>query len=67
MFNARYPEIKVKLTGKDGNAFAVLGNVKRAMRKAGVEATEINLFLEEAMAGDYNHLLRTCMEWVDVS
>lgn len=66
MTEPRYPEIKVKLVGTDGNAFALLGVVQRAMRKAGVEETEVKLFLEEAMSGDYNNLLNTCCEWVQV-
>ena len=60
------PEVHVRLTGTNGNAFAVMGKVRGAMRKAGY-GEHIGDFLEEAMAGDYDHLLRTCMRWVDVS
>jgi hypothetical protein len=63
----RYPAIKVRLTGKDGNAFSILGNVVREMRRHGVETRVIDQFQEEAMSGDYDHLLQTCMKWVDVS
>lgn len=63
----RYPEIKVKLVGKDGNAFAILGNVRGALRKGGVHESEVKEFLQEAMSGDYTHMLVTCSEWVDVS
>lgn len=63
----RYPKIKVKLVGTDGNAFSILGNVRRALRKARVSQEEIEAFSAEAMSGDYNHLLATCMRWVDVS
>lgn len=56
----------VKLTGTDGNAFAILGKVKGALSKAGASTDEVKLFLDEAMSGDYNHLLRTCTEWVNV-
>ena len=62
----KYPKIKVKLVGKDGNAFAILGSVATAMREAKLEESEIKEFRKEATSGDYNHLLRTCMEWVDV-
>ena len=62
----KYPNIKVKLVGRDGNAFAIMGSVKTALRKAKVPSTEIDQFLTEAMSGDYNNLLRTCMDWVDV-
>lgn len=63
----RYPNIKVKLVGTDGNAFSILGNVRRALRKGKVSQEEIDAFCDEAMSGDYNDLLFTCMRWVDVS
>lgn len=62
----KYPAIKVKLVGKDGNAFAILGNVNNALRKGGVDKAEIKAFMKQAMSGDYDHLLATCCEWVDV-
>jgi len=62
----RYPQISVKLVGRNGNAIAVLGAVIRALRNARVPIDEIVLFNEEATSGDYDHLLATCMRWVDV-
>lgn len=62
---ARYPNVKVKLVGEDGNAFAIIGRVTSALRKARVDKEEIDQFREEAMAGDYDELLRACMRWVD--
>jgi hypothetical protein len=62
----RHPEISVQLTGTDGNAMAVMARVTRALRQAG-HADEVNEFMEEAMSGDYDNLLTTCQEWVDVS
>jgi hypothetical protein len=62
----KYPDIHVRLTGEDGNAFAVLGAVCKAMQEAGVSLEERMKFSDEATRGDYNRLLRTCMEWVDV-
>lgn len=63
----KFPDIKVELTGQDGNAFSILGRVSKAMRKAGRSDKEVKEFCDEAMTGDYDHLLRTCMEWVDVT
>lgn len=62
----KYPDITVQLIGTDGNTFAILGKVRSALRKAKVDEAEINQFMDTATAGDYNHLLRTVMEWVDV-
>lgn len=62
----KYPQVKVKLVGEDGNAFAILGRVTKALRKGGVSREEADAFLHEAMSGDYDHLLGTVMDWVDV-
>lgn len=62
----RYPGINVRLIGRDGNAFAVLGLVQRELKKAGVSAEEVKAFFSEATSGDYDNLLATCMRWVNV-
>ena len=64
--DVKYPNISVNLIGENGNAFAIMGAVRTALRKAKVPHTEIKAFLKEAMSGDYNHLLTTCMKWVNV-
>lgn len=64
---SKYPNIKVKLTGIDGNALMILGVVLKAMRERGLDKTTRDEFIEEAKSGDYRHLLMTCMKWVDVS
>jgi hypothetical protein len=63
----RYPQVQVQLTGTDGNAFAVLGTVRRALRRAGLPTQEIDQFIAEATSGSYDDLLATCLRWVDVS
>jgi hypothetical protein len=55
----------VQLTGQDGNAFFILGRCQGAARKAGVPSDQIKAFMDEASAGDYDHLLATCMRWFD--
>jgi hypothetical protein len=62
----RYPDVRVSLVGEDGNAFAILGRVQKELRRASVEPEEIQEFVREATAGDYDHLLQTAMAWVDV-
>jgi hypothetical protein len=62
----KYPHIKVKLVGTNGNAFAILGAMRRALAYAKVPKADIDAFLADAMSGDYDHLLATCMNWVDV-
>lgn len=62
----RYPWIKVKLVGTNGNAFAVIGKVRQALWEACIPNPTITEFICQATRGDYHHLLRTCMEWVEV-
>lgn len=64
--NMSITNVSVKLIGEDGNAFAILGKVKAAMKKAKVDITTIDKYIEEATSGDYNHLLRTTMMYVNV-
>jgi len=64
--NTKFPNITVTLIGEDGNAFAVLGAVKRAMQRGGVSKGDIDAYMAEAMSGDYNHLLATTMQYVEV-
>lgn len=59
-------DVEVRLVGTDGNAFALMGQVVRGLRKAKAPQEDIDAFMKEATAGDYNHLIATCCEWVDV-
>lgn len=63
----KHPEVKVRLTGTDGNVFGVIGKVQREMKRAKVPSDEIKQFVSEATSGDYDNALQTCMEWVNVS
>jgi hypothetical protein len=63
----KYPEIEVQILGRDGNAFAIMGTIQTALKKAGVSKDEISLYIKESMSGDYENLLRTAMRWVSVS
>lgn len=64
--DAKYPDITVNLSGENGNAYAILGAVRKALRKAGVSDEEIDKFSKEAMSSDYDHLLQTAIRWVNV-
>ena len=59
-------KVKVRMVGEDGNAFAILGRVRRALRDAGYSKCQLDAFVAEAMAGDYNNLLAVVARWVDV-
>lgn len=59
-------DVKVDLTGS-GHGFDVIDRVRTQLRTKGVSAHEITAFTEEALFGDYSHLLNTCMKYVEVS
>lgn len=64
--NVKYPQVKVKLVGVNGNAYSILGHVGEAMKQAGISKEEIEEYMEEAKSGDYDHLLQTTMDYVQV-
>lgn len=60
-----YTDAVVKLVGQDGNAFSVIGLVRRGIRNSNhPELGEA--FMHEATAGNYDQLLQTCMRYVSV-
>ena len=63
----KYPDIKVEieLYGPDGNAFAILGKVRSALRSGGATPNELEEFTKKSMSSDYDNVLETCKEWVN--
>lgn len=59
----KYPNVSVP--AGDANAYAIVGSVQVALRRAGVPASEIADFTREAQSGDYANLLQTAKRWVD--
>ena len=57
--------VTVQLSGTDGNAFAILATVRRALVRAG-HRDLVTRFVEEATAGSYDDLLTTCCIYVHV-
>jgi hypothetical protein len=57
-------DVRVKLVGEDGNAFAIMGRVSKALRRAGL-VDVADEFMGEATSGDYAHLLETVLEYVE--
>ena len=62
----RQTGISVRLVGEDGNAFSVLGRVRAALRRNGESQEFIEAFTKEATSGDYDPLLATVMQVVEV-
>jgi hypothetical protein len=66
MSDPKFPDVEVQLSGEDGNAFAMLGKVSQALRRAG-HGDQVDAYMAEATAGDYDALLAMTMRWVVVS
>ena len=56
---------ELQLVGLDGNAFSIIGAVRRAMRVAGFSSKAQSEMAEAAMSGDYNNVLQTAMKWTE--
>lgn len=59
--------VEVQLSGNDGNAFAIMGAVKSALKKAGASKEELDQYLADSMSGDYDNLIRVATDWVEVA
>jgi len=57
---------KLHLVGKDGNVFAILGLATLVARQAGWTIKQLKEFQTEAMSGNYDHALQTCMKYFEV-
>ena len=49
----------------DGNAFAVMGATKRALKRANASGEYIQAYLDEAMSGDYDNLLSASVKFME--
>lgn len=64
----RYPHVHVQLTGRDRNAFGIIGRVRTALKQAGVPADEFDAFSNQAMdSPSYDAVLQFVMSTVEVS
>ena len=56
---------RVKLRNEDGNAYAIMARVRRALIEND-QADKVADFLKEATSSDYDHLLQTCFKYADI-
>lgn len=65
--DVKFPDVNVQLTGADGNVFVIIGEVSRALKKAG-HREEARMFTGDAMScGSYDEVLQLCLKTVNVS
>lgn len=64
----KHEDVKVRLSGTDGNVFALMGEVTDGLRRAGVDTDDRKLFLTEVRnCKSYDEAIQTMMGWVTVS
>lgn len=54
--------MKYTLVGIDGNAFAIMSYVKKAMETEGYSRSDIDLYIDDAKSSDYNHLVSVSLD-----
>lgn len=62
----KFPDVTVQLSGQDGNAFMIISRTTRELKRGGATKQEQDEFMQDAMSGDYDHVLQTVMAWVNV-
>lgn len=55
----------VQLSGEDGNIFFIVGRVRRALKKAGLDTAE-EMSTKVMAAGSYDEALQVVMQYVEV-
>jgi hypothetical protein len=58
------PDNVIDLSGPQGNGFYILKTVRKIMKDQNICLNEIDKFLDEATSKDYQHLLKTCSQYV---
>ena len=56
---------KYSLVGIDGNAFAIMSYVSKAMKAEGQDKEQIDAYLNNGRYGTYEHLLCVSVEMID--
>lgn len=62
----KFPHVTVQLSGEDGNASFIIGRVIGALKSAHVYLEDQRIYRDEAMSGDYDHVIQTTMRTVTV-
>ena len=57
---------RFSLVGVDGNAFGIMAYTGSALREAGLGHLKSEM-MDRAMSGDYDNVIRVCMEYIDMA
>jgi hypothetical protein len=61
-----YPDISVRLIGTDNHPMAIVAVLTKGLRDGGIGRDEIDRIVREALSGDYDHVLSTCLKYIRV-
>ncbi len=64
MSKVKYPDVTVGISKERGEALSIVSRTSKALKRAGVHPSIAKEYREEAMSGDYDHLLQVTMAWV---
>jgi hypothetical protein len=56
---------KYDLVGIDGNAYAIMAYVSRAMKEQGFNPSQIGRYVASAKKKDYSHLISVSITYID--
>lgn len=62
-----YPDVEVRLSGRDGNVFAIIARVGAALKRAGHAEAAAEFRRRATEQKSYDDVLRLCMDTVAVS
>lgn len=62
----KLPRPTVDLSHSGGNALTLVSATQKALRKAGWTHPQCDAFRKEALSGNYDHVLQTCMKYAEV-
>ena len=57
---------KYSLVGINGNAFAIMGYTKKALKNEGL-ADKVDEMFKRATSGNYDNLITVCLEYLDMA
>ena len=57
--------VPTSLVGVDSNAFSIMGHFQKEARKSGWTKQEIDLIINEATSGGYDHLVTTIVSYCE--
>ena len=56
--------VVVELAGPSGNAYAIMGMARKAMKREGATNAQVDQYIKEATSNDYKNLLGVTNRWV---